>query len=330
MDSLTHSLTAYMMSRAGLNRWCPHATPVLLMAANVPDVDFLSALGGSPALLDFHRGPTHAVLWLPLVALAPLLPMLLFAPRSMKWGRAWLVSMLGVASHLLLDWTNIYGVRLLTPLKQRYYHLDIAAVIDPWLLATLVLCAGWFALSGLVSSEIGAAKTGSRGVAVFALLFLCFWQGGRFVLHERAVALLDSRIYLGAAPRRVAALPHFATPFRWTGLVETETAYLEFDVNLLKANFDPTAGRVFYKAEPSPAIQAARATDTFRRFLRFAQYPLWRVMPAEKPGGAWRVQVMDMRFGHPGTERFLATALIDRNLRVIEESFQFQPSGASR
>lgn len=327
MEPLTHTLTGYMMSRAGLRNWCPLATPVLLMAANVPDIDFVSLLGDDLLVLDWHRGPTHALSFLCLMAALPLAPMWLLARRRMRWGRAYAVSLLGVLSHLALDWTNIFGVRLLEPFNRRYFHLDITAVVDLWLLGVLSLAAAWFVISRLVSSEIGDRRASGRGVALAALAFVVLWQAGRYALHQRALLVLDSRIYDGEAPRRVAALPHVASPLHWTGLVETKTAYRVFEIDLTGGSFDPAGGRTFHKPEFNGAMQAARRTSTFERYFRFLEYPIWLALPAGEPDGATRVQVMDMRFGWPGEERFVATATVDREGRVVEESFQFDPPG---
>ena len=50
MDNLTHSLTGLMLSRAGLNRFYPRATLVLVIAANIPDID-IRGDRARPALL---------------------------------------------------------------------------------------------------------------------------------------------------------------------------------------------------------------------------------------------------------------------------------------
>ena len=327
MEPATHSLAAYMMSRAGLNRWCPCATPVLLLAANVPDIDFLARFGDDLFLLDWRRGPTHALPFAPLMAALPLLPMLLFARKRMQWRKAYFLSVLGVLSHLLLDWTNIYGARLLEPFNRVYYHLDITGATDLWMLLVMAAAAAWFGLSKLVSSEIGSAKATGRGVAIAALLFVVLWQGVRYFAHERVLAVLDSRIYDGAAPTRVAALPHFTSPLHWTGIVETGAAYRVFEISLTGEEFDPAAGRTFYKPEPSRWLETAKQTDTFRRLLRFAPHALWQVIPAGEPEGAMRVLAMDVRFGLPGEERFVATAIIDRSGHVVRHWFQFSAPG---
>ncbi len=327
MEPATHTLTGYMMSRAGLRDWCPAATPVLLVAANVPDIDFAAWLGGGLTLLDWHRGPTHALFFVALMALLPLFLVRPFLGRPMRWGRAYAVSVLGVLSHLALDGMNIYGVRYLEPFREDYFGLGVAAVADLWLLAGLLAAAGWLLVSRLVSAEIGAAPGRGRRVAWAGLAFIVLWLGGRYALRERATTVLDSWLYGGETPVRVVALPRFATPFSWIGLVETESAWRLIEVDLLSGNFDPAGGQTFYKPEPSPAIEAVRATETYRRFARFLQYEIWRVLPAAEPAGAWEVQVTDGRFGWPGEGRFTAMFLVDASGRVLEEKFQIRPPG---
>ena len=73
MDNLTHSLTGLALSRAGLNRVCPRATAILLIAANAPDTDALSGLRSQLSYLEYHRHITHALLFVPVMALFAIL-----------------------------------------------------------------------------------------------------------------------------------------------------------------------------------------------------------------------------------------------------------------
>ena len=61
MDPLTHTATGLLLSRAGLNRWTPLATPILILAANAPDIDVVTAAGGSLNYLHYHRHLTHSL-----------------------------------------------------------------------------------------------------------------------------------------------------------------------------------------------------------------------------------------------------------------------------
>ena len=328
MDPLTHTLTGLALSRAGLNRLSGYATPILLLAANAPDIDIAALAGGSVAYLHYHRYITHAFFAIPFLAWLPVLAVRIFARKPFDWKWAYLVSVLGVITHPLLDWMNAYGVRLLLPFSNRWYRLDILSLGDIWIWGVLLIALLAPALARLVSSEIGARPGTGRSWAIAALCFLLLYPCGRYLLHERALAVLDSRLYDGAAPVRVAALPRADSPFRWAGLVETTEFYSLLDVNLL-GEFDPSAGRVLYKPEPGPceaaAAAAARGTEAFRVFLNFSQYPYWRFTPVDHPEDAIRVDVMDLRFGAPPHPRFVATAIVDRTGRVVRSGFAYQP-----
>jgi inner membrane protein len=324
MDQLTHTATGLFLSRAGLERLTPYAAPILMLAANMPDIDVVSLAFGKLAYLNYHRYLTHSVVLLPLVALLPLLIVRIFARRPLRWAGAYLISAIGVASHLALDSTNIYGVRLLLPFSARWFHLDITTVIDVWIWAAILLALAAPLLSRLVSSEIGARSRGpaARRWAIAALLFLLLYNCGHAVLHARALAMLDARVYQGAAPLRVAAFPSPIDPWKFTGLADTRDFVSLHDLNL-RAGFNPDAGGIFYKPEPSPAIDAAARTATFRDFSRFSQYPFWRVQPAPEPEGGFLVEAMDLRFGNPQDPGFVAGAILTQRLEVVRTWFTF-------
>ena len=141
------------------------------------------------------------------------------------------------------------------------------------------------------------------------------------MLHARAVATLDARVYQGSAPSRVGAFPDI-NPWRWHGLVETPDFYAVADVDLTE-NFDPTHAAIFHKPEPDPALDAARRTHVFQEFLRFSQFPLWRVSPAPDLENGKLVEVLDMRFGNPLAPGFMASALVDSRLRVVRTDYRW-------
>src|SRR5207247_2014586 len=155
LDNLTHTLTGLAFSRAGFNRLTPQATAILLLAANVPDFDVIASLAGSLAYLKYHRHLTHSLLMAPIMALLPLLIVRLASRKPIAWKMGYLASLAGVVSHLLLDLTNVYGVRLLLPFSDRWLRLDITPVDDPWIWAALFMAVIAPALARLVASEIG-------------------------------------------------------------------------------------------------------------------------------------------------------------------------------
>lgn len=332
MDNLTHSLTGLLLARAGLNRLTPRATVLAVVAANLPDLDIVTAARGSLCYLANHRGFTHALFWLPLVALFPLPFWWLLARRRgvglSDWAKAYLIAVIALLSHLVLDWMNVYGIRLKLPFSGEWLHLDLLNIIDVWVWAILLVCTLGPMLGRLVESEMGAKRGRGQGMAIAGLLLVTLYIGARAEFHSQAVAALQTRLYRHEAPRRVLATPGAFNPWQWTGVVETSTAWHVVPVDLHR-ELDPDAGRTFPKPDISTVRAAVLATDTARVFLDFAQAPLWRLTPAAQPEGAVNVAVHDLRFGPPGEGAFSAQWTVSPNGRVLRESFGFGRMGSS-
>jgi inner membrane protein len=322
MDQLTHTLVGVMLGRAGLNRAASEVRWILPVAAVVPDLDVATLTSGALTYFHYHRGLTHALVMAPVMAAVAVALVWLVLRRKFSWGRAYAAALGGVASHLALDWTNIYGARFQLPFSGQWTGLGILNVVDAWIwMVLLVAVAGPF-LARLVSSEMGARSHAGRGYAIFALCFLAVYGFACWILHNRAVAVLESRIYEGATPSRVAAAPNAINPLRWTGVVETAGFFMVHRVNLLE-EFDPAAGKLYYKSEPSPATEAAARVKEFQEFAEFSPFLLWRVFPGAEAGGVTRVEAMDLRFGTPEAPRFVMAALFDPNLALIRTRFAY-------
>jgi len=332
MDNVTHTLTGLMLARAGLGKSADRGGALMLMlAANVPDVDvFYSGFPGGMRYLEFHRGYTHSLLLVPVMALVPLFLARWISKSKLGWG-AYFACIAGVLSHLAMDLTNVYGVRLLLPFSSRWLRLDITDIVDPWIVLILLLAIAAPALAGLVSSEISGKKPAGpkRGWAVFALIAILAYEGFREASHARALAMMGSRSYGQQPPTLIAAFPGGFSPLRWRGVVETPDEVLNLRVGVTE-DFDPGSGEVDYPAMDSPAIEAARRTPAFQGFAKFNQVPFWK---AETVGDNTQVQLIDLRFGTPQRPGFATSALIAPDGGVIESRFglgQIGPAAAPR
>jgi inner membrane protein len=324
MDNLTHTATGLFLARTGVNRVTPGATAILMLAANTPDLDVVSAAGGWVNYLHYHRHLTHSLIAMPLMAIIPVLIVRAFG-QKVRWLPAFLISLAAVASHLLLDWTNVYGIRLLLPFSGEWFRLDAMSVVDLWIWAVFIVALAAPALGRLVGSEIKSrderTRSHGRGWAIAALSFLLVYGAGRSALHSRAVGMLDSRVYRGSDPVTAAAFPDPANPLRWRGLVETRQAYALLDFNVT-AEVQPDEAEFLRKATIVPAMATVRSSPTFQEFIRFSQFPLWRVRPSAQVEGDEVVQLLDLRFGTPQEPGFSATAWVDAQGRVRTTTFQ--------
>lgn len=339
MDNLTHTLTGFAISYAGLNRKTRYATLAIVIGVNLPDIDIVTRAWGKVTYLQEHRGITHSILGV--IVLGALLAAAVYflgkRARPAKSGPPlngrWLLaaSWIATASNLLLDLTNSYGARPFLPFSGRWYAWDIVPVVDPIILAILIAGLALPALFRLISEEVGARKTSFQKGAIISLCAMVAFWGLREISHRRAMNMLDEVSYHQQSPERLAAFPSFTNPFDWTGVVETSGSFYLLPVSVLSGSLDMRDARVFRKPEPSPALKEAMSTRTAKVFMSFARFPWAEVVPTESGP---TVTVRDLRFQQAGYEPggFAIRIQLNKDLQVQSQEFSytgnFQPSRA--
>ena len=326
-------LTGAAMARAGFNRKTAFATTTMVLAAEAADVDVLWEFKGSIAALQHHRGITHSFVGAPFIAAAVLL--LVYGlhrirgnvrrkgkPRLRpRWGFLYLCALIAALSHLWLDYTTAYGIRLFEPFNFRWYSWDLVYIVEPLMLVALIAGLTLPSLFGMINQEIGARNTGAagRGWAVFALVCLALIWGVRGYEHHRAVTAMNSFLYHEAVPVRAAAYPYVVNPFRWHGVVETANFFETVPVNSLAPDIDLTSGIVFYKPIETPAMKAAKRSYFGRVYLDWAAFPFLRQQTMI--AGDNLVNFQDLRYTYPGNERspLSGFVLLSPDLRVKDE-----------
>jgi len=317
LEPVTHFLAGACLGRAGLNRKTALATLTLTLAAEAPDLDVLSSFGGPAFGFAHHRGFTHSFLGVPLdAAVVTGFVYLVWRLRGRKlknpnlpprWGLLFLYACLAGLSHILLDFTNNYGVRPFWPFSERWYSWDIVFIFEPIMFTCLMLGLIVPALFALIDKEIGARQPGPRGrlAATLALIAIVLLWIVRDFEHRRAVNALEARTYNSADPLRVSAYPDLASPFRWYGVVETTNFFVLAPVDSLGPEVNPgtTEGdtlQIRNKPEETPITLAAKRSYLGRVYLDWAQYPITETETLGQNGRAspegYIVNFQDLRF----------------------------------
>jgi inner membrane protein len=345
LEPVTHFLTGACLGRAGLNRKTALATLTLTLAAEAPDLDILSRFGGPAFGFAHHRGFTHSFLGLLIDAAVVLgFVYLIWRLRGRKlkdpnlpprWGLLFLYACLAGLSHILLDFTNNYGVRPFWPFSEKWYSWDIVFIFEPILFTFLLLGLIAPSLFSLIDWEIGARSRGPRGrvAAVLALMGVVLLWGLRDYEHRRAINALAARTYRDAEPLRVSAYPALSNPFRWYGVVETPAFFVLAPVNSLGPEVDPE-GRlsIRYKPEETAITLAAKKSYLGRVYLDWAQYPITETETLDPPQGGYIVNFQDLRFAQlpsllnrrGGPRRALGAGVqLDQNLHVVADIYGF-------
>ena len=330
MDNVTHTLFGLVLAKTGLDRSTPKATLALLIGANLPDLDLLAWFGGHISYLKYHRGLSHSLAGL--LCQAVLLAAILLAAHRARskvaapanFGRLFLMSLAGLGSHSLLDYSNSYGIRPFLPFDGRWVAADLVFIVDPWMLTILATGLLLPFLFRLISQEIGAKASGYRSGAFIALGLLAGFWLSKWIGHEYALDELRQRSYKTGDPVRLSAFPQFLNPAGWHGVVETEKAYhLTFaGFGLLQSEFERRRVKTLFKPEQGEIVAAATQGTQARIFLDFSRCPLFQVGPT--PEG-YQVTARDLRFDFASRLRqsFLYSVQLDQNLRLLSEQFRF-------
>lgn len=248
MDNVTHALAGMLMADAAVAyaagssertmpaRFKTGAVVLGIAAAEFPDTDLVYSgplVGmGKLGYLLHHRGHTHTIVWA--VVSAVVLWMIArwwwnrsASPSDSAWwtahgGRTLLaLALAGTLSHLVLDWTNSYGVHPFWPFDNRWYYGDAVFIVEPWLWVVAIPPLFWnrpsrktravllVLLLLILSASWGLGEV-ARPVALLLTGFVAIWmvvqrvlpRGGRLLSALMAWMSVTSTFFLGASQAR--------------------------------------------------------------------------------------------------------------------------------
>jgi inner membrane protein len=327
MEPVTHFLTGACIARAGLNRKTAYATLAAVLAAEAADMDVLWSLAGPVEELKHHRGITHTFIAVPVVAAVVVGVVWLWhrwwqrrsrtdssidRAQPVHWGWLYLTALIAALSHLLLDWTNNYGLRPFFPFNPRWYAGSFVFIAEPviWVLLLAAVVLPW--LFSLADAEIGARRKRFRGQgwAIFALAGLTTVWCVRWAEHAHAQALLENMQITPEPVVRMALEPYPVNPYRWHAILETAGAYQTAEVNTWAGDVvsDPQRDTI-YKPRDTVAVEAAKQTELGRVYLDWCRWAVVRDIgqqpvaaldaPKLPPGRRWTtVEFSDLRFDY--------------------------------
>lgn len=348
MDIVTHGLASLAVARGFFPRAGKLAVASAVLAGTIADLDWLSNYFGPSAFLTWHHTYVHSIFAAVLISLLILaipaaaifrggLMIVHPAPEaesihgtpSAQRNQAWRTLLTATLAaplcaalvHIAMDACQSSGVMLLWPFSSKHFAADWLPRIDPWILTILIACIALPELFHLVSSEIGAKAKKPRGQtgAIIGLALVLAYVGARATFHSNVIALMQSRTFHSETPRRASAFPESLSPLTWHGVVETESALNEIDVETASAsNFDPDSSVRLFKPEPSPALDAARNTVAAKRFLAAAQIPKASM---EKTEAGYVVVLRDLHYAAAGETQHEIAAVIelDPNNKVTSQ-----------
>jgi inner membrane protein len=298
MDPITHALSGAVIHQLGFKRKA--AFFVLIFSAVAPDLDYITRLWGVDVFLRYHRGITHGILAL---FVFPAIISFIFRKKG-GFLYYYSLSFIAYATHLLLDLTNQYGTRILSPLDWNQYSLDLTFIIDPYISVGLLLT--------LIAGRLNKKK--SSLIAILCLILIMGYIGLRVYLKNEVMSFLKTKI--DANIYRVYPLPNDF--LRWSFLTKSSDV-----VNIGTADLFTKRICVYEEFDlnkQDPAIDLSKKSRVVQNFLYFARFPYAEVRHDEdKIVVIWK----ELAYSFMSGDRFFAKIVIDKNGRIIKSSFKF-------
>lgn len=314
MDPLTHALSGALLARAAAPARLPLRWRIVagFAAAAFPDIDLVLRLIDTLTYLNWHQGPTHSLVLLPVWAGLLAWSFSRLSRGRYNWRLFYQPACLGLAIHIVGDLITSYGLMLFAPFSTERYSLPLVFVIDPWF--SLIIIAGLTA-SGYYPQR--------RIPAITALLVLCGYVIFLFTLHQQAIAIAHRYAESQAIqPMHVAVLPQPLSPFHWKIIIHGHETYYIADIDLWRSagkEQADAAGWLFprmtaayrpvmeknwciqqqFGNDPTRTVLLREAwlSPAFTSFRAFAQFPvLDSVEVQEQKFCAW---FYDLRFKFP-------------------------------
>jgi inner membrane protein len=329
VDPITHTLAGASMARAGLHRVSPLATATLILGANAPDIDIFASVAGSYASLALRRGWTHgpvAMVVLPFVVAGLVMGWDRWIRRRrhptappVRWADILLLALLGVASHVPLDWLNTYGVRLLMPFSGRWFYGDAVFIVDPWL--WLILGGGLAVAGG--RSRRGTIAWGALGILLSLPLLLAPQvpdpARGVWLVGMTVVVLLRMRVGVpplvprgNSAADRPALLSSVLALVYIVVLVGASAVGERMGREVARSGGTPEIREVLYSPRPANPFAAGLVVVTgedyrhgsFRWFPGPGE-PRVRLEDRAVPRGDWSDPAVARALEHPDVRHYL-------------------------
>jgi len=283
MDNLTHTLLGVGMAQAGLSRRFGKGTLLtLVVASNLPDMDWLMTLfGDGYAFLD-RRMITHSILGVPLIAAAAA-SLFRLRVKHISWKALFGLILLGMGVHVLFDLVNSYGVVLFYPLSLKRWELAWIFIIDLTLWGLLI--------APLILSRIRSPWTDLQKLSRISLtaigVYVAFCGLGR----ARANTLLrKTAVEQHIRPEFSYVFPEALGAHRFRGILKEDNRYSLYLIHVLNGKIEHAAS--FKTDEDSTLVQKMRKKEFPSKLDWFYKAPVWKIVSQTQE----QVEVFDLRF----------------------------------
>jgi inner membrane protein len=311
MDPITHGLIGIALSALSghpiqLN------DPVFLgctLGAMLPDLDIITHVKGRLNYLLKHRGASHSLIALTVMALGLSTALYLVFPTA-SWNTVFFFTLIGTMSHGIMDLLNSYGAELLWPFSRKKITVDMIMLSDPVVL-------GSFLVSFMVSLRTPElAKTASLTALLLSASYLGYRHLGRMEIRERLMGIYDL-----TERDQVKVLPAMYHPFTWNFILFQG----DFVCVGIIRNQTPSICRVLPKFDgDDPSVSNALDGNLAEIFSLFTPY--CHVIAHFSEDVECKVEFLDLRYWAKGDFLYTGNVFLNAEGEISREIFHPLPN----
>jgi len=185
------------------------------LAGLAPDLDVLIRSEDDPILfLEYHRQFSHSLFFIPIGSFFVALFIFPFVRGLMSLRMVYIASLLGYATHGLLDACTSYGTQLLWPFSDQRVTWNNISIVDPIFTVPIVI---------LLAMAITKPK---RIFSFIAIGWIIFYLSLGFIQYERTLsAAMDLANSRGHNAERMTLKPSFGNLILWKSIYQHEETY---------------------------------------------------------------------------------------------------------
>lgn len=299
MDNIAHGLFGLFIAILVADRlkFKEKKWPLIIgvIAAEIPDIDFVIRIFGAGFYLVHHRELSHSILGI--IGLSLLIAFVISRWKGEFW-KYFALSLFGTLSHIFLDVITSFGTQVLYPFSSTRFSFSLVPIIDIYV--WLIFFLGALFLHLQRDSWVKIAKA-----TLFVFFVFLLFKSGLNIHANAKVAAIDDF-------KDVTVYPSFLSPFSWRAVVNEPSYYLVTDFDVTKGGTGPLK---IYSKVSNEKIEASKKSLLVQQFLEFAHFP-YAFVEGDK------VLWTDLRFNYNG-RGIGAEVTLYQDLEITSQKLNF-------
>ena len=266
MDPVSQGLVGAVFSGSASNKKELRKAAVIGFGAGMlADIDIFIRSSTDPLVaLEYHRQFTHSLFFIPFGGLVAALVFALFFRKKLKFGKIYLYSVIGYATHCFLDACTSYGTELLWPFSNMKIGWGSISVLDPLFTVVLVIVVIW----GFRKKSVNYSRIG----IIFCISYILF---GFYQHHRVEKFLLNAAALRGHNVEKILVHPTLGNLVLYRGIYESGGRYHVDAVRagILSGEIMLYEGSSIKKFDPSSLYPAVETSSVlFNDIMRFDHF----------------------------------------------------------